>query len=96
MESRYFYGRSEANTIVDLLIFCYEDMINVVIEDYSNGSIFPEKTNYLANLMETIITYINQFDINWRDTIETMTVMETTMQVLSISRLATNVSMFLI
>lgn len=95
LKARQYYKRDEANTVVDLLIFCYEDMTSIVIQDSQDGNNFKDKLDYLARLMETILTFIIQFDLSWKDTLETITVMEITLDVLCLPMLTNNVSICL-
>lgn len=93
LKSTSFYHRDEANTIVDLLMFCYEDLSGLVAEDWAQGVVVvPEKLNYLARMIETITTLICQFDLNWRDALETFVLMEITGDVLCLSGLTEQVS----
>lgn len=93
LESMSFYKRAEANIIVDLLMFCYEDLGNVIAQDSMQGVMVSlEKQNYLACMIETIRTLICQFNLDWRDILETLVVMEITGHVLCVPKMTKNVS----
>lgn len=87
-----YYTKDEANIVLSICIYSYEDVSRINPDDEREIISDPERMVYLACIMKTIATFITEFDLNWQDSLETMTLMEITLAVLSYTEMNSNVS----
>lgn len=87
-----FYNRSQAIMASIHLIFAIEDFIEILRknDDMTVNSVLP--LEYLEVLLDAAKRLINEFNLQWKDTFETIVLMEIVLSIFSISRLTSQVS----
>lgn len=93
-KSSAYYSRNQANIILDYCVYFLEDASILIKEDSTGLISSPTKMRCIAYLMQTIATFITEFDFNWQDTLESVTLMEITLTVISTPEVTNDVSCF--
>lgn len=83
--SKAYYTKEQANTILSILVFCYEDIYKIATENYAVLMSYPLQMDYMAYLMDSIAFIISEFNLNWQDIMSSMILMEMTLAIVSLA-----------
>ncbi|KAJ8916096.1 hypothetical protein NQ315_004462 [Exocentrus adspersus] len=85
IKSKVMFTRDLGVTVFQTLIYCVQDILNVLKEQSEQISVLAKEFNFMALLLDTIAVYINEFNFTWRDSLESICVMNVAIDFLSIS-----------
>lgn len=75
LKSRKYFPRERATLVFQSLIYTLKDLVSIVYERPDKLGIFAKEENFLLLLFDTLIIFIEEFHITWRDSVETICVM---------------------
>lgn len=91
MKSRKYYHRSKATTMFQCLLYCLKDIVSIIKLNPEKFTIFEKEINFMTLLMDTTGVLIEEFQITWRDSVETICVMSVAFDFLSLATWPTKV-----
>ncbi|KAI4456511.1 brca1-associated atm activator 1 [Holotrichia oblita] len=91
MTYRKYYSKNRAIIIFQSCIYAFKDIINTLKDGRTTAEIFYQNSAYLISLINCLSTFINEHEITWTESVETMCVLNATLDFLSLSRWSTRV-----
>lgn len=85
MNYRKYYTKTRAIIIFQSCIYSFKDIICSLKDGRTNADIFLQNSNYLISLINCLSTFINEHEITWTESVETMCVLNATLDFLSLS-----------
>ncbi|XP_060521915.1 uncharacterized protein LOC132699297 [Cylas formicarius] len=85
LRSKQFYSRETGALVFQPLIYCLQDCLQYCSKNRQLSS--PKSKLLLDSLLEAIVVYIETFSLTWKDSIETICVMNLAYEFLNISEL---------
>lgn len=92
IKSRLMFTREQGVTAFQTLIYCLKDIVTVLKVKPEQISVLAKEYNYMVLLLDAIAILINEFNFTWRDSLESICVMNLSFEFLSISAWPTKVS----
>jgi hypothetical protein len=90
-ESRKYYSRDEAVLLFQIQVYSLKDIMTTIKESPQKLELFLNETDYFCGIFEVVTILINEFDITWRDSFETIDVMALAFDFLSVPNWSTQV-----
>ncbi|KRT83220.1 HEAT domain-containing protein, partial [Oryctes borbonicus] len=91
MTYRKYYSKNRAIIIFQSCIYSFKDIICSLKDGRTTAEIFYQNSTYLINLINCLSTFINEHEITWTESVETMCVLNATLDFLSLSGWSTRV-----
>ncbi|KAF5269582.1 hypothetical protein FQR65_LT05920 [Abscondita terminalis] len=85
MKTRKYYHRNTGVIVFQYCIYALYDIILTTKSKPEMTDIFSKYTSYFVALFDVISTFIKEFDITWRESVETICVMSVGMEYLSLT-----------
>ncbi|XP_023311983.1 uncharacterized protein LOC108911272 [Anoplophora glabripennis] len=84
IKSKSRFTRDQGVAAFQTLIYCLQDIINSLKMKPENILMLAKEYNYMALLLDAIAIFINEFNFTWRDSLESICVMNLAFEFLSI------------
>ncbi|GJQ72358.1 hypothetical protein Trydic_g3443 [Trypoxylus dichotomus] len=91
MNYRKYYTKDRAIIIFQSCIYSFKDIISSLKDGRATAEIFYQNSIYLISLINCLSTFINEHEITWTESVETMCVLNATLDFLSLSGWSTRV-----
>lgn len=78
MQSRKFYSRETAKRAFQMIVHCLSDIKLLLKKQPHQIVVISGQSNYFCMLLETLTTIINDFEITWKDCLESICVLNIT------------------
>lgn len=83
MKSRQYYHRDRAVITFQSLMYVVNDVIDVMKRKPETIEVFSKQPGYFAAHLDALATFIKEFDLTWRESVETICVMGVSMDFMS-------------
>jgi hypothetical protein len=90
-ESQKYYSRDEAVVLFQIQVYNLKDVMTAIKESPQKLELFLNETDYFCGVFEIVTILINEFDITWRDSFETIDVMALAFDFLTVPNWSTQV-----
>lgn len=84
IKSKSMFTRDQGVTAFQTLIYCLQDIVNLIKVKPEKILVLAKEYNYMALLLDAIAIFINSFNFTWRDSLESICVMNLAFDFLSI------------
>ncbi|XP_044272396.1 uncharacterized protein LOC123016210 isoform X4 [Tribolium madens] len=84
MKSRKYYPRERAAMTFQSFVYTLKDVMRVVKEAPEKIAFFSQQVGFFSLLFDAFVVFIEEFQITWRDSVETICVMSICFDFLSI------------
>lgn len=91
IKSKAMFTREQGVTAFQTLIYCLKDILSALKSTPEQISVLVKEYNYMALLLDAIAIFINEFNFTWRDSLESICVMNLAFDFLSIPTWPTKV-----
>lgn len=84
MKSRKYYPRERAAMAFQSFVYALKDVMRVVKEQPGQLAFFSQQVSFFSLLFDAFVVFIEEFQITWRDSVETICVMSISFDFLSV------------
>lgn len=91
MNYRKHYTRTKAIIIFQSCIYSFKDIIHSLKMARTNSEVFIQNPTYLISLINCLSTFINEHEITWSESVETICVLNAALEFLTLSGWSTRV-----
>ncbi|KAF5293603.1 hypothetical protein FQA39_LY03088 [Lamprigera yunnana] len=85
MRSRPYYHRKRAVIVFQYFMYCINDVVNATSSKPQMLQIFSSRIPYFISIFDVITTFIEEFDITWRESVETICVTKLAMDFINLT-----------
>lgn len=94
IRSKHLYERHVGVSIFQSLVYCLNDLTVFLMENPTKSDIIVKESSYVSLLVDTVGMFIEEFQITWRDSIETIGVLKISIDILSLPTWPPKVNVF--
>jgi hypothetical protein len=84
MKSRKYYPRERAAMAFQSFVYALKDVMRSIKSDPAKLNLYAQEVNFFSLLFDAFVVFIEEFQITWRDSVETICVMSISFDFLTV------------
>lgn len=84
MKSKKYYDRTRAVIVFQVLMYVIEDVVAYIKKEPRKAEFFAKEVSYFIAHFDAISTLVKEFDITWRESVETICLMNVMMDFINV------------
>lgn len=85
MMTRKYYNRDRAVTVFTLVLYTLKDIVNIIKAKPFKAEIFNKQVGFMTSMIDGLATFISDFDISWRESVESICVLQVSLDFIGLS-----------